>query len=387
MPESPGSHPECGCTASGAVGSTRDGTFRSDANRYGLDYATEAGLLPEPPVRIIDIHAHIHGRAAAGVWARAADLFGVERVYTMSQLAGAEAVREALGDRVRFIAFPDWANEDRESVHRGGYLDAIGEYRERFDARIVKFWSGPTLIDYAGGDPADVVEFDSAWRVRQAELATELGMMFMVHIADPDTWFAAKYTDAKRYRKKRDHYASFERMLERFGQPWIAAHMGGWPEDLDFLDGLLDRHSNLYLDTSATKWVVRALGQHATARVVRFFERWRGRVLFGSDIVTMDAHLAAGSGGSIGTKGEQSSTEAEAFDLYASRYWALRTMFETDYVCESPVVDPDLHTSDPARYDAKAAPMLRGLSLSREVLVELYRTTAESVVEAFVASG
>lgn len=359
--------------------------FRSDANRYGLDYATEAGLLPEPPVGIIDIHAHINGRAAAGVWLRAADLYGIERVYTMSQLGGAEAVRETLGDRVRFIAFPEWSNEDRESVHRGGYLDVIAQYRERFDARIVKFWSGPPLIDYAGADPADVVEFDSEWRVRQAELATELGMMFMVHIADPDTWFAAKYTDTKRYRKKKDHYGSLERMLERFGQPWIAAHMGGWPEDLDFLDGLLGRHENLYLDTSATKWVVRALGEHTPERVVGFFERWRGRLLFGSDIVTMDAHLGTGGGGGISTKSEQASTEAEAFELYASRYWAQRTMFETDFAGQSPVVDPDLHMISPERHGAKAAPMLRGLSLSRDVLASLYRTTAESVVEAFAA--
>lgn len=359
--------------------------FRNDANRLGLDYATEAGLLPDPPTPIIDIHAHINGRSAARVWARAADLYGIERVYSMSRYQDAEAVAETLGERVRFIAFPDWSNPDKEAVHRGAYLDVIRDYRERFDAGVVKFWSGPSLIDYAGGDPADLVEFDSEWRVRQAELATDLGMMFMVHIADPDTWFRAKYTDTARYRAKEDHYASFERMLDRFSQPWIAAHMGGWAEDLDFLDGLLGRHDNLYLDTSATKWVVRALGQHAAERVLRFFERWRGRVLFGSDIVTMDDHLSTQKEHTISTKSEQASSEAEAFDLYASRYWALRTMFETGHRCESPVVDPDLHMLDPERFDARAAPELRGVALPRGVLVDLYRTTAESVVEAFAA--
>lgn len=367
----------------GPVGSTRDGTFRNDANRFGLDYVTEAGLLPDPPVPIIDIHAHINGEAAAQVWTRAADAYGIERVYSMSRFQDAEAVRDTLGDRVRFIAFPDWSNEDKESVHRGAYLDVIRFYREKLDARVVKFWSAPALIDHAQGDPADLVEFDSYWRVKQAELATELGMMFMVHIADPDTWFRVKYTDTRRYRLKHEHYASFERMLDRFTQPWIAAHMGGWAEDLDFLDGLLERHDNLYLDTSATKWVVRALGQHDTERVVRFFTRWRGRLLFGSDIVTMNDHLSVRKDNTISVKSEQASSEAEAFDLYASRYWALRTMFETDYVGESPVVDPDLHMLDPERYDAKAAPTLRGLSLPRDLLVDLYRTTAESVVESF----
>ncbi|MHC4590503.1 MAG: hypothetical protein ACYTAQ_14535 [Planctomycetota bacterium] len=36
------------------------------------------------------------------------------------------------------------------------------------------------------------------------------------------------------------------------------------------------------------------------------------------------------------------SSPQEAFDLYASRYWALRTLFETDHVGPSPIADPDL---------------------------------------------
>lgn len=366
-------------------GSTADGTFRTDANRLGLDYATEAGLLSPPPVPIIDIHAHINGSKAPAVWARAADLYGVERIYTMSRLSASEPVRDALGDRVRFIAFPEWSDTDKQRVHREGYLHAIERWREDFDARIVKFWSGPALIDYAEGDPADLVGFDSPWRVRQAELATELGMMFLVHVADPDTWFATKFSDAARYRAKRDHYTSLERMVERFEQPWIAAHMGGWPEDLDFLDGLLKRHDNLYLDTSATKWVVRELGRHPRERVRRFFERWTGRLLFGSDIVAMDDHLTAEKAGSASIKSDQASSEEEAFELYASRYWALRTMLETDYEGESPIVDPDLIMVEPERYNERSAPLLRGLGLSRDVLAGLYRTTAESVVEAWAA--
>ncbi|VAX42480.1 hypothetical protein MNBD_PLANCTO03-2032 [hydrothermal vent metagenome] len=372
---------------SGTVGSTRDGEFRSDANRSGLDYGTEAGLLGKPVVQIIDAHTHLNGRAAAALWAKAADVYGIGRVYSMTRFPEVEAVREVLGERVRFIAFPDWSNPDTEAVHRSGYLPVIEAYRERFDARVVKFWAGPGLVDHAGGDPADLIEFDSPWRVEQAELATELGMMFMVHIADPDTWFATRYTDTARYRTKAAQYASFERMLERFSQPWIAAHMGGWPEDLDFLDGLLERHDNLYLDSSATKWVVRELSAQPRERVVRFLTRWRGRVLFGSDIVTMDAHLSAEVDGALSIKSEQASTEADAFELYASRYWALRTMFETDYEGESPIVDPDLAMVDPERFSTRDAPVLRGLGLGAAVLADLYHNTAEAVVERWCEVG
>ncbi len=58
-----------------------------------------------------------------------------------------------------------------------------------------------------------------------------------------------------------------------FLSPFIAAHLGGWPENLNFLDGLLSRHDNLYLDTSATKWMVRTLSQQEPKDVLAFFDR------------------------------------------------------------------------------------------------------------------
>ncbi|MBK7403947.1 MAG: hypothetical protein IPJ41_04780 [Phycisphaerales bacterium] len=353
-------------------GSTAGACKGGEANRLGLDYRREAVLLGAPPVPIIDAHAHINGRRASKLWAEAADLYGVSHVYTMSRLSEAEQVREVLGDRARFIAFPDWSNPEKERVHRDGYLPVIERYREEFGAKIVKFWSAPQLRDLAGGDPDDLVALDSPWRVRQAELATSLGMMIMVHIADPDSWFGAKYADGRKYGDKASQYAPLERMLERFSQPWIAAHTGGWPERPDFLDGLLERHSNLFLDTSATKWMVREYARHPRERLLRFFERWRGRLLFGSDIVTMDAHLSADKAGAISIKADQASDADAAFDLYASRYWALRTMFETDYDGPSPIDDPDAD---------KAGPRLRGLALPAPLLRDLYANSARDLLE------
>jgi hypothetical protein len=170
-------------------------------------------------------------------------------------------------------------------------------------------------------------------------------------------------------------------MIERFSQPWIAAHMGGWPEDLDFLDGMLERHDNLYLDTSATKWVVRELGTHPAERVTRFFRRWTGRLLFGSDIVTLDAHLSDANQEGLSVKSEQASSADDAFDLYASRYWALRTMYETSFRGESPIVDPDLAMTDPETYDKRSAPELRGLGFDGDLLRTLYAGAAVDLVE------
>ena len=93
-------------------------------------------------------------------------------------------------------------------------------------------------------------------------------------------------------------------MLDRFQVPTIGAHMAGSPEDLDRLDGLLIRHSNLFIDCSATRWIVRALSEHTMERLQKFFTQWSERVLFGSENVVEDRHIVDGS----------------STDLYASRY-------------------------------------------------------------------
>ena len=206
------------------------------------------------------------------------------------------------------------------------------------------------------------------------DLAASLGMSFMAHVADPDTWFASKYTDTNRYGTKVEQYEGFERMLDAYPVPWIAAHMGGFPENLSFLDGLLERHANLYLDTSATKWMVRELSRHEPGKLQAFLERWPGRILFGSDILTSDEHLSpASSENGMATK---ASSAEEAFDLYASRYWALRHLFETAYDGPSPIADPDLAMMNPELHDELDAPTLRGQSLPVPVLKSLYRSAA-----------
>lgn len=354
---------------------------RVAANRFGLDYRREAAALRAPPVPIIDIHAHINGRGAAPIYTRVAQAFGVERVFTMVRLPDAAAVRETMGGMAEFIAFPDFRHEDRRHAFTEGFLRDIEVFHHEFGARIVKVWNAPRIREFFPGEAGrDLVEFDSPWRIRIAEQAQRLGMMMMVHVADPDTWFRTRYADAAAYGTKVSQYRGLETMLRRFPMPWIAAHMGGWPENLDFLDGLLTLYPNLYIDTSATKWVVRELSAQPRERVVRFFTRWKGRLLFGSDIVTTDEHLAPKAGPPAHPMADLASSPESAFELYASRYYALRTLFETEYSGESPIADPDLTMVNPALYDDMSAPPLRGLALPRDVLELLYREAAQALL-------
>lgn len=348
------------------------------ANLLGLDYRAEASRLGPPVVPIIDIHAHINGAGASRVYLEAARLFGVERVHTQTRLAEAPRVREVLGDFARFVAIPNFGAPDRARAWRAGFLDDIRTFHREFGARIVKFWCAPRMREMF--DPerdADIVNLDGAARREAADLAMSLGMSFMAHVADPDTWFGTRYRDASRFLPKREHYAPLERMVDWYPARWIAAHMGGWPEDLAFLSGLLERHPNLHLDTSATKWMVRELSAHPREEFLAFMSRWQGRILFGSDIVTTDEHLTPKPEPSKTFAADLAASPAEAFELYASRYWALRTLLETTFDGPSPIADPDLAMVDPSRFGPASAPRLRGKSLPKDLLVWIYRSAAE----------
>ena len=361
-----------------ALCATASGRRVSDSNRIGLDYRREAAALPVRPRPILDFHAHVNGPRAAHILRDAMDAYGIGRIFSMtSSMADIEPLRGVLGDRIDFIAFPDFRDPDRRRAHGEGYADRVRAYHA-LGARIVKFWAAPRGRDLAreAGDPT-LFDLDSPARLRAMEVAGELGMRCMVHVADPDTWFATKYSDASLYGTKRSHFDTLERVLDRYpALKWIAAHMGGSPEDLDFLDALLSRHRNLWIDASATKWVVRELSRHPPERVRAFFVRWHGRILFGSDNVTSDEHLTSGEKSHEMAK--KADSEDAAFDLYASRYWALRALFETDWHGESPIADPDLAMVEPHRFAPGDAPMLRGMALPRNVLDTFYAEAADA---------
>jgi hypothetical protein len=350
---------------------------RNPSNLHGLDYRAEAARFQRLSHPIIDVHAHVQGARASRLLREAMDLYGVHDIWSMTALDQVSAVREVLGQRLRLIAVPDFASKDRRHAHGEGFLERIQAYHA-LGARICKFWAAPRITDFAVelGD-ASMFRLDAPPRIEAMRLAESLGMSFMTHVADPDTWFATRYADATRYGQKADHYLPLERLLDRFQVPWIAAHMGGWPEDLGFLAGLLDRHANLNLDASATKWMVRELSRHDRAALVDFLDRFRGRILFGSDIVTTDDHLVHAEGKT--EMAAKASAPEDAFDLYASRYWALRTLWETDHEGTSPIADPDLAMVDPSRHGPLDAPTLRGKRLPPDLLRTLYFDAASEL--------
>ena len=82
---------------------------------------------------------------------------------------------------------------------------------------------------------------------------------------------------------KLEQYKPLEELLDQYHDvTWIGAHMGGNPEDLDWLHDFLGRHPNYVIDCSATKGKRNFPETSATGPACRGQSR---RVLFGSDIV------------------------------------------------------------------------------------------------------
>ncbi|MBC23082.1 MAG: hypothetical protein CMJ32_04095 [Phycisphaerae bacterium] len=376
-----------------AVGSTRGSNPENPQNLDGFDYGRESILLGSPPTPIIDVHSHLRGREATDIQRDVMDLMGIDSIWTMTQLDQLDPVEEVLGDRVRFIATANFRDPDRHHAFGEGYINDLEQFRAR-GARLAKFWAAPGGIDYGDevGSPG-LLKLDSPERIAGMEAAVDLGMGIMVHVADPDTWFRHRYRDHQRYGTKLQQYEPMRRLMERFTVPWLAAHMGGWPENLEFLDQLLQSHSNLHLDTSATKWMVRELSRQPRAELVDFLDRWQGRILFGSDNVVSNDHLGTSGEGTIAEKATDPTT---AFDLYASRYWALRSMFETELDIESPIQDPDRRIEmllDSGIPDIQAhiadseipRARLRGLGLDSRQLCWLYSRAASEFHEKLEA--
>ncbi len=333
----------------------------NDANRLGLDYKAEAKRLAYTGP-IIDIHTHIGTPDAARLYSQIADLFGIVKTVSMTKLENLDAVTQAMGDhnrkgsdRIEFIAVPNYEAAQEPGTFTTDWLVRMEKFRRK-GCRIIKFWAAPRGRDLHN----EAFHMDSPTRKESIKLAYDLGYrMFMTHIGDPDTWFATKYTDTQKYGTKAEQFKPLEDLLDEYHDvTWIGAHMGGSPEDLDFVQGILDRHPNYVLDTSAAKWQVRELSKHPN-RFRAFCEHNPGRVLFGTDIVANNSNLD--------------------FDLYASRYWSLRTLIETSYAGQSPIVDPDLNMVDPS-LDEKSTAELRGAGIQGETLKAVYNDAAAKVL-------
>ena len=309
-------------------------------NRIGAAYR------PAPkrkiPGLIIDVHTHSHNPQLTREFIRAADDYSIGNIWTMAPLEDVDPLRQAFPGRFEFIAIPKWqAMSSPKEFISDWHTRLEGFYAK--SSRLIKFHNAPGTQKRMGMtlDHPDIQGvMDHAYR---------LGYHFMSHVGDPQAWFGEgkKYSPAEGHKSFVEQFPMLDRMLEKYpDRIHMGAHMGGLLEDLDTLQKRLDRYPHYIIDSSATKWMVRAIACQDVSRVRDFFIRNQDRILFGSDLVVGDKYN---------------------YDHYASRWWTHQKLWETDYNGESPIDDPDA---------PGGVPRLVGLNLPADVLEKLYRGNA-----------
>jgi predicted TIM-barrel fold metal-dependent hydrolase len=184
--------------------------------------------------------------------------------------------------------FPEWA---------AGRL----RIQASWGAEGLKVWKGFGLhVRDPQGQLASVDDprLDPIW-----ETAAELGLPVVIHVADPVAFFQPLDAHNERWEELQAqpdwHFPSppfppfhtiveaLARLVERHPQTtFVGAHVGCYAENLAWVGRVLERCANFYVDISAR---IAELGrQPYTAR--RFFLRYAGRILFGTDV---GADLAA----------------------------------------------------------------------------------------------
>jgi predicted TIM-barrel fold metal-dependent hydrolase len=277
-------------------------------------------------------------------------------------------LQQRLGDRYAFFSNIDWQGVDdpafgeREAKRLAAAV--------RYGARGVKIFKNLGL----GTRTADgkLLAVDDPRLVPIFETAADLGAIVAVHTADPKAFFRAPTPDNERYLELLfapswgfygKDFPSFDELIQARDRliarhprtTFLLIHLGCVPEDLDYVDKLLDAHPNVYVDTSAR---VPEFGRRPAERVRAFFVKHQDRILFGSDIVISADDLQLGS-----------LSIWPDDDLDADRFYrAHREYFETDHAqIDSPT-------------PIQGSWQVDGIALPPEVLKKLYVTNAEKLI-------
>jgi predicted TIM-barrel fold metal-dependent hydrolase len=344
-----------------------------------------ATRVERPAVRAIDAHNHL-GRWITD-WVRPGGGWMVEDVGALLALMDAvdlEAIVNLDGrwgteleanldryDRAHPGRFLTFCHVDWGDLEEPGRLVASLEASRDAGARGLKVWKdlGLGVRDRAGSlvlpdDPrlADV------WAAAGA-----LGLPVLIHTADPLAFFAPLDERNERYDELREHpewwfggnelpgfwdlMAQLERVVARHpATTFIGVHMGNCAEDLGFVAGMLERHDNYVVDTSAR---IGEFGRHDPALVHDFFVRFRDRILFGSDVVRTRALVLPEEG-----------AYAPALEDFYDRHWQF---FETD------------RAGLPHPFPIQGDWSVHGIDLPADVLDALYHANAARVIPALGA--
>jgi predicted TIM-barrel fold metal-dependent hydrolase len=277
------------------------------------------------------------------------DDFGVSKqIGIVHNEEGFYAAKEQYPHRfifAKYLSLKDIAQYNVQPV-----LDEISKLQDK-GYSLAKSWFGPRWRDYIEHVPKDFrVNHDKLDPIFQA--LEDNGIPLIIHVGDPDTYYASKYQDSEKYGTKDEHLKQLEDVLSRHPKlKFQIPHLGSQPEihRLPNLTRWMDKFSNVVIDTASSRWMARELSKDIK-KAREFMLKYSDRVLFGTDLFANRGDL----------------------DYFSGRYVAQRILWETSER-GTPLPFPDADTKD------TGGTVINGLDLPLSVLRKLYWENANRI--------
>jgi predicted TIM-barrel fold metal-dependent hydrolase len=209
---------------------------------------------------------------------------------------------------------------------------------------LVKMQSAPIMRARAKADPGEL-RLDGDEMAPMFDAIKEAGIPFILHLSDPDTYYASRYTDTDYFGTKERDLEELEGVLTRYPDiRFQIAHFAAQPEihRLDNLSRWLDSYKNFNLDTSSARWMSRELSKDPE-RAREFLTKYYDRIQFGTDCVAF--------------------TDDSSY--YNGRYQSLRLLLEST-VRDVPLPFQDVDTVN------SGGTKINGLNLAEPTLEKIY---------------
>jgi predicted TIM-barrel fold metal-dependent hydrolase len=298
---------------------------------------------------IFDAHTHIGTIENTSKMIAIEDEYGVSKqIGIVHNEEGFQAAKEQYPDRfiyAKYLSLRDIAQYNVQPV-----LEEISKLLDQ-GYSLAKTWFGPRWRDYIENVPRDFqINHPRLEPIFQALEGNEIPLI--IHMSDPDTYYASQYKDSEKYGYKDEHLSQLEDVLSRHPKlRFQIPHFGSQPEihRLPNLSMWLDRFPNVVVDTASSRWMARELSKD-TEKAREFMLRYSDRVLFGTD-------LSAGRGDR---------------DYFSGRYNAQRILWDTGER-GTPLPFPDADTKE------TGGTFINGLDLPLSVLRKLYWENANRI--------
>jgi len=291
---------------------------------------------------IFDAHTHIGSIENTSTMVAIEEENGVSKqVGIVHDEEGFQQAKEHYPGRfvyAKYLSLGDIAQYNVEPV-----LDEISKLLDQ-GFSIAKSWFGPRWRDYIENVPKGFrINHPKLDPIYEALVANDIPLI--IHIGDPDTYYASQYRDSEKYGLKDEHLQELEDVLSQHSKLRVQVpHLGAQPEihRLPNLSRWLDEYPNVVVDTASSRWMARELSKDVK-KAREFMLKYSDRVLFGTDIV--------------GGRGDR--------EYYSGRYLAQRILWETGER-DTPLPIPDADTVD------TGGTFINGLDLPLGVLRKLY---------------